>query len=163
MNKYIMVRISPKLSENLLNNLDSSFIIVHSSASKYTINNPFIGSFRDNIIDEDFPVIPGLTYRVKIKAKRIFGKIELQEGILYNSPSYCEGWKGYFAKIKEKSDSEYYTYYKDIKIPLDIKKGKFFFKISQEHKGGDASWAIADISISKLEEKNNITDDIICI
>ena len=157
-NKYIMVGISPKLSDNLSENLDSSFIIAHSSVAKYTITNPFIASYRDNIVGEDFPVIPGSTYRVKMKAKRIFGKIDIQGGIYYNSPDCVEGWPGYFEKIKEKSDTEYYTYYKDIKIPSDKKRGKFFFQIEQDHKGGAASWAIADISISKVGKKNNSID-----
>ena len=156
-NKYIMVGISPKLSESILQNLDPSFIIAHSSVAKYTINNPYIASIRDNIIGEEFPVIPGLTYRVKIKAKRIFGKIDLQGGIWYDSPVFCEGWIGYFVKV-EKSENEYYTYFKDIKIPSDKKRGKFYFQIDQEHKGGAASWAIADISISKVEEKKNSID-----
>lgn len=157
-NKYIMVGISTKLSDNLSENLDSSFIIAHSSVAKYTINNPFIASYRDNIIGEDFPVIPGQTYRVKMKAKRIFGKIDLQGGIWYDKHNCAEGWTGFFEKIKEKSDNEYYTYYKDVKIPSNKKRGKFFFQIDQEHKGGDASWAIADISISKVEKKNNSID-----
>ena len=157
-NKYIMVGISPKLSESKLQNLDSSFIIAHSSVAKYTINNPYIASYRDNIIGEDFPVIPGSIYRVKMKAKRIFGKIDLQGGIWYDSPNCWEGWPGYYVKMKEKPVSEYYTYCKDIKIPSDKKRGKFFFQIDQEHMGGDASWAIADISISKIGEKNNKID-----
>ena len=117
-----MVGISPKLSDNLLQNSDFAFIIAHNSVAKYTINNPFIASYRDNIIGEDFPVIPGSTYRVKMKAKRIFGKVDLQGGIWYDSPVCCEGWIGYFVKIEEKPQSEYYTYYKDIKIPSDKKR-----------------------------------------
>ena len=153
-NKYIMVGISPKISNNLLENLDSSFIVVHSSVAKYTINNPFIASHRDNIIGEDFPVIPGETYRVKMKAKRIFGKIDLQGGIWYDCHERYEGYSGYYVKTKEKLESEYYTYYKDIKIPSGKKRGQFYFQIDQDHKGGYASWAIADISISKVEAEN---------
>ena len=157
-NKYIMVGISPKISNNLLENLDSSFIVVHSSVAKYTINNPFIASHRDNIIGEDFPVIPGETYRVKMKAKRIFGRIDLQGGIWYDCHEQYEGYSGYYIKTKEKLESEYYTYYKDIKIPSGKKRGQFYFQIEQGHKGGDASWAIADISISKVEAENNCLD-----
>ena len=162
LNKNIFVGISPLLSNNLNFNFDLSLIPVNTSIEKYTIDNPYRAVLRDNIMGEEFPVIPGKTYKISAKIKRISGDIILQGGIFYTSQKSGTCADGYGGEFKELVSYEngFKLTEKDITVPEGKIKGKIFFQIDQAHQGGSTSFFIADISIKQLSQnnENNKTD-----
>ena len=157
-NKNIFVGISSHLSNNIKFDFDLSLIPSNSSVEKYTIENPYRAVLRDNIIGEEFPVIPGKTYRILAKIKRISGDINLQGGIWYTSQTKGESHDGYSGAFKEfiSYDNGFKLARKDIKVPEGKIKGKFFFQIEQPHIGGTTSFFIADISIEELNNNKSM-------
>ena len=157
-NKNIFVGISSHLSNNIKFDFDLSLIPSNSSVEKYTIENPYRAVLRDNIIGEEFPVIPGKTYRILAKIKRISGDINLQGGIWYTSQTKGESHDGYSDEFKEfiSYDNGFKLARKDIKVPEGKIKGKFFFQIEQPHIGGTTSFFIADISIEELNNNKSM-------
>lgn len=160
----IMVGISPNIQKNnnqIANKLNLSFIDSNISVEKYTIFNPYTAYVRDNIIGEEFDLLSETTYRINISAKKIFGNINLQGGIWYTSQTQGESFdnfSGFFRQEKQLNNG-YIKYYKDVKVPPGKQKGKFYFQIEQDHEGGLASWYIADISISQLDNNSKTNDD----
>ena len=157
-NKNIFVGISSHLSNNIKLDFDLSLIPSNSSVEKYTIENPYRAVLRDNIIGEEFPVIPGKTYRILAKIKRISGDINLQGGIWYTSQTKGQSWDGCIGEFKEfiSYDNGFKLALKDIKVPEGKIKGKFFFQIEQPHIGGTTSFFIADISIEELNNNKSM-------
>ena len=161
-NKNIFIGISPLFQNNHNFNFDLSLIPANTSVEKYTIDNPYRAILRDNVIGEEFQVIPGKTYKISAKIKRISGAINLQGGIFYTSQKNGTCSDGYGGEFKELISFEngFKLIEKEIKVPEGKIKGKIFFQIEQPHQGGSTSFFIADISIKQLTEnnENNIKD-----
>ncbi|MBQ6165689.1 MAG: InlB B-repeat-containing protein, partial [Clostridia bacterium] len=127
---------------------------VLSSGISYSTGSPYTANLRDHILGNDFTVLPGMTYRVFVTAKRTSGSLNMQGGIWYTGGSQGDPWEGYsgsFTYLRDAGDG-WGVYYKDIAVPSGKQQGKFYIQIDQANSGGDTTWLIANCYVTAYFE-----------
>ena len=127
---------------------------VLSSGISYSTASPLTANSRDHILGNDFTVLPGMTYRVFVTAKRTAGSLDMQGGIWYTGDSKGDAWEGYpgaFTWLRDAGDG-WGVYYKDITVPSGKAQGKFYIQLDQADSGGATTWLISNCYVTAYFE-----------
>ena len=127
---------------------------VLSSGISYSTASPLTANSRDHILGNDFTVLPGMTYRVFVTAKRTAGSLDMQGGIWYTGDSKGDAWEGYpgaFTWLRDAGDG-WGVYYKDITVPSGKAQGKFYIQLDQANSGGATTWLISNCYVTAYFE-----------
>lgn len=131
---------------------------INSGAEKYTQSNPLTINGRDNIIGNEFSVIPGHTYRVYASAKRTKGTATLNGGIWYTAQTsgyYWDSFSAFHWADGSIGSNGYTRYYIDITVPAGKSKGKFYIQLDQGtdssgnliFSNGSTTWQVCEMDI----------------
>ena len=124
--------------------------VITSGLSSYTKSNPYTADGRDHVFGNAFTVVPGVTYRVYVTAKRTAGSLNMNGGIWYSagqtSGNAWDGVGGSFTYLKDAGDG-WGVYYKDVTVPAGKQKGQFYVQLEQYSPYG-AVWQLADCFVT---------------
>ena len=115
----------------------------------FSTGSPYTASGRDHILGNEFPVTPGVVYRVYVTAKRTAGSLDLQGGIWYSTETSGYPYDGYGGAFTYMGDagSGWGVYYKDITVPSGKQGGQFYIQLDQSSPNFTTTWLLANCRV----------------
>lgn len=115
----------------------------------FSTGSPYTASGRDHILGNEFPVTPGVVYRVYVTAKRTAGSLDLQGGIWYSTETSGYPYDGYGGAFTYMGDagSGWGVYYKDITVPSGKQGGQFYIQLDQSSPNFTTTWQLANCRV----------------